>query len=78
MLAGTFGKVDISGHPGAQLVVVILQPDLDSENLADAVLHRLDVARRELRLAIDLLNRASEFLIPKESTRARTSWPSLM
>src|SRR4029453_11759674 len=58
-------ETDISGHPGAQLVLLILQPDLDSEYLADAVLYCLDVARRELCLAIDLLHRAGEFLIPE-------------
>jgi len=65
LLAGTFGKVTSADIPARNLSLAILQPDLDSEYLADAILYCLDIARRELGLAIDLLDRASEFLIPE-------------
>src|SRR5260221_1154864 len=47
---------DIDGHSRAQFARVARQTDFHSEDLADAVLDCLDIARGELGGAIDLFN----------------------
>src|SRR5438477_9684889 len=56
-------EISISGHAGAQTLVAIRQTDFYTENLANSILHRLHIARREFSLPIDLLNRAGEFVV---------------
>jgi hypothetical protein len=58
-------KIDISGHSGAQTIVVARQTNLDSEHLSDPVGDGLHVARGKLCLSIDLLDDAVEILARK-------------
>jgi hypothetical protein len=47
-------------HSGAQFVVPILQSNFYAEDLADPILDGLHVARSELSLPIDLLDRSGK------------------
>jgi len=62
-LRGLFGsfhvwKINIGCHPGPQSLIIVWKSNLDAEYLLDSIRHRLDVARCEFGLAIDLLDRA--------------------
>src|SRR6266480_2441682 len=59
------GKINISSHSGAQMIVVTGQANLHSEHLSDTVRHRLHVARGKLGLPIYLLDDAIEIFSRK-------------
>ena len=58
-------KNNIGGHPGAQFVLVVRQPNFYAENLTDSVFDRLHIAGGKFGLAINLLDRAVEILSGK-------------
>src|ERR1043166_4786494 len=47
-------EIHIRRHAGAQVVVIVWQPNFHPEHLTDAIFDRLHIARSELRLTIDL------------------------
>ena len=55
-------KINISGHSGAQVIVVAGQTNLNAEHLFDPVGDGLHVARREFGLAANLFDRTLKIL----------------
>src|SRR4051794_29890781 len=58
-------KVNVGEHSGSKSVFLVFEADLHAEHLLDPVLDRLNVARGELRFAIDLFDRAGEISVRK-------------
>src|SRR5436189_128523 len=55
-------KINISGHSGAQVLVIAGQTNLNAEHLFDPVGDGLHVARREFGLAANLFDRSLKIL----------------
>src|SRR6266496_1555250 len=66
-------KINISGHSGAQVLVVAGQTNLNAEHLFDPVGDGLHVARSEFGLAANLFDRSLKILTA-ERVNANAHW----